>query len=269
MGGDRRARHRFKELLHGLEQELRHDYGLTVIASRALVRRLAEFIDQLDEDEGEVRGPGQVRAVAVAEGQPAGRPLSHCVTVAVLLTMVHPEDAELLAEAGTRALRQARLHRMTHEARRQGGLLSYEDLALLLAVDVSTVRRLVRTCRAQGLEVPTRGWVADIGPGSTHKARVIELYFRGLQPAQIASYTAHSLASVERYLADFARVVELVTRHYPRPAIMRLTGLSPRTVRDYLTLHERYQRPEHAPVLGVLRQRFSPIQADPNDKEDD
>lgn len=40
MGGERRARHRFKELLHSLEQELRSEYGLSVIESRALVQRI-------------------------------------------------------------------------------------------------------------------------------------------------------------------------------------------------------------------------------------
>jgi len=267
MGGDRHLRHLRKELLYSLEQELRSDYGLTVIASRALVQRLAEFIEQVHEDEAGLRHPGQVRAVAVAEGQPAGRPLSQCVTVPVLLTLVSPTDAALLVSEGSRALRRARLHRMTHEARRQGGLLSYEDLALLLAVDLSTVRRLVRSCRDEGLEVPSRGWVADIGPGSTHRARVLELYFRGLQPARIASYTAHSLASVERYLGDFARVVELQERGYPRPAIVRITALSPRTVRDYLALLQRYSAPAHRPVLDVLRQRFTPLHPEPDMEE--
>jgi hypothetical protein len=266
MGGDRQKRHRWKELLNSLEQELRSDYGLSAIESRALVARVAQFIEETHQDESELRGPAQVRFVAVADGQPAGRPLSQCVTVTVLLSIVAPTDAALLLTEGSRALRQARLHRMTHEARRQGAVLSYEDLGLLLAVDVSTVRRLVASCRADGLDVPTRGWVADIGPGSTHKARVIELCFRGLQPAQIATYTAHALSSVERYLGDFARVVELVHRGYPQPAIVRITGLSPRTVRDYLALHERYTAPAHRPVFEMLQQRFTPI--DPPTKED-
>ena len=243
MGGDRQKRHRWKELLNSLEQELRSDYGLSAIESRALVARVSRFIEETHQDESELRGPAQVRFVAVADGQPAGRPLSQCVTVPVLLSMLAPTDPDLLLAQGSRALRRARLHRMTHEARRQGAVLSYEDLGLLLAVDVSTVRRLVASCRADGLEVPTRGWVADIGPGSTHKARVIELCFRGLQPAQIATYTAHALSSVERYLGDFARVAELVRRGYPQPAVARITGLSPRTVRDYLALHERYAAP--------------------------
>jgi hypothetical protein len=267
MGGDRGARHRCKEQLYSLEQELRHDYGLSVIESRALVQRYVQLLDEVQEKDGGGRGPGHVRVVAVAEGQPAGRPLSQCVTLPVLVTLVASTDAEVQQAEGSRGLRQARLVRVTHEARRQGGLLSYEDLSLLLAVDMSTVRRQVRRCRAQGLDVPTRGWVADIGPGSTHKARVIELYFRGMQPAQIGSYTAHALSSVERYLGDFARVVELCERGYRQPSIIRITALSPRTVREYLALHDRYSTPAHRPVLDVLRQRFTPIFPD-HDKED-
>jgi hypothetical protein len=266
MGGNRRMRHEWKELLHSLKQELLSDYGLSAIESRALIARIAQFIEEIYQDQSELRGPSQVGFVAVAEGQPAGRPLAECVTVSVLLSVVAPTDAAVLLEQGSRALRRARLHRMVHEARQQGGLLTYEDLALLLAVDLSTVRRLVASCRADGLEVPTRGWVADIGPGSTHKARVVELCFRGFQPAQIAAYTAHALSSVERYLCDFARVLELVERGYPQPAIVRITGLSPRIVRDYLELRDRFSTPAHRPVFEMLQQRFTPIEPQP--KED-
>ena len=256
MGGDRQARHRYKELFYSLEQELRTDYGLSVIESRALVQRVAEFTEHLNESYQVLRSPGQVRYVAVAEGQPAGRPLGQCVTVPVLLTLLAPTDADVLLQDGSPALRRARLHRMVHEARHQGALLSYEDLALLLGVNMSTIRRLVGTCREQGLEVPTRGWVADIGPGSTHRTRVIELFFRGLQPAQIAAYTAHALTSVERYLADFARVLELTEQGYPKGAIIRITALSPRTVREHLAQGSRLCGPEHQYVRKTLAQRF-------------
>jgi hypothetical protein len=85
---------------------------------------------------------------------------------------------------------------------------------------------------------------------------VIELLFRGLQANAIAAYTSHSLSSVERYIADFARVMELCERHYPVPAIVRITALSPRTIRDYLALAQRYSKPAHQPVIQMLRQRF-------------
>ena len=256
MGGDSTVRSKYKTPLASLEQELRTDYGLSVIESRALVQRIAEFIDQLYEDYPGLRGPGQVRHIAVAEGQPAGRPLSHCVTLPALVTLLDPADADLLHRDGSPALRRARLLRITHEVRRQGALLSHEDLALLLGLEVSTIRRQTGILRQQGHEVPTRGRVADIGPGTSHRARVIELLFRGLQPAAIAACTSHALSSVERYIADFARVLELRERGYPKAAMVRITALSPRTIRNYLALAQRYDEPAHLPVIQMLRRRF-------------
>jgi DNA-binding CsgD family transcriptional regulator len=259
MGGDRTSRHRWKEHFHSLERELQSEYGLSPIESRALVRRIDEFIDQVFEDRGGLRSPGQIRYVAVAEGQPAGRPLHECVTVPVLLAALTGSDAQVLIEQGSPALRRARMHRMAREARDQGGLLSYEDLSLILGVDVTTIRRLVARCRSEGFEVPTRGFVSDIGPGVSHRARVIELLFRGMQPAQIAAYTSHSLSSVERYIADFARIAELARQGLDKPVIMRITALSPKTVRDYLALMERYSGAQHRCVMEMLLQRFCPV----------
>jgi hypothetical protein len=259
MGGDRASRHRWKDLFFSLEQELRSDYGLPVVSSRALIRRIAEFIDQVFEDRRGLRKPGQIRYVAVAEGQPAGRPLGECVTVPVLLSVLADTDAEVQVDQGSPVLRKARIHRMAREARKQGGLLTYEDLSLILGVDVTTVRRLVGGLRSQGVSVPTRGHVADIGPGVTHRVRVIELLFRGMQPGQIAAHTSHSLPSVERYIADFARIAELSRRGISRPVIVRITALSPKTVRDYLALMERYSGPQHRYVMEMLLQRFCPV----------
>jgi len=58
--GDRAARLRCKEYLYSLEQELRHDYGLSVIESRALVQRYVQLSDEVQEDEAGGRIPGQV-----------------------------------------------------------------------------------------------------------------------------------------------------------------------------------------------------------------
>lgn len=266
MGGKPGRRYQCKELYYSLQQELRTDYGLSVIESRALVQRVAEFVEHLHEDHQELRGPGQVRYVAVAQGQPAGRPLSHCVTVPVLLTVVDDADAAVMLRQGTVALRRARIQRLSHEAQHQGALLSYEDLGLLLGVDVATIRRQVAKCRKANLPVPTRGQEADIGPGVSHRSRVIELLFRGLQPQAIASHTAHALSSVERYIADFARVAELVQLGYTPAAISRITSLSPRTVRDHAALLQQYGGPAYEPVMQMLRQRFGSPLAPQEDK---
>jgi hypothetical protein len=83
-----------------------------------------------------------------------------------------------------------------------------------------------------------------------------------MQPAQIAAYTFHALSSVERYIADFARVMELTRLSYSRPAIIRLTSLSPKTVREYLELVDRYSGEHHRPVRDMILQRFCPVNPD-------
>jgi len=58
MGGDRRKRHSYKEHLASLEAELRSDYGLSPIESRALVRRVADFVEQVHQENEGFEGLG-------------------------------------------------------------------------------------------------------------------------------------------------------------------------------------------------------------------
>jgi hypothetical protein len=52
--------------------------------------------------------------------------------------------------------------------------------------------------RADGVAVPTRGQVRDIGPGISHKGQVVQLYLWGLQFTEIESRTKHSEVAVQR-----------------------------------------------------------------------
>lgn len=257
MGGTPIERLRWKEPLHSLEVELQHDFGLSVVASRALVRRLEEFVDT---HAGGDAAPGQLRYTAVAIGEKAGKPLGLCLTVPVRLTLLHPADAEVQHTAGSPALRRARLVRMATEAHRQGAVLSHEDLSLLLGVDPSTIRRMVASCTAEGERPPTRGSIDDIGPTVSHKEAVLRLFFRGLLPQRIAARTGHSLGSVERYLMDFARVAELVRRGLAQPSAVRILGMSPALVDRYVKLLREYDTPEHRSVFDRLLRRFGPVE---------
>lgn len=260
MGGDATERLRWKEPLHSLQVELLRDYGLTRISARALVLRLGEFIEI--NTGADARGPGQIRYPAVAVGEPAGKPLRHTLTVPVALTLWHREDVDVLHDSGSPALRRARLARLCVEAHRQGAALSHEDLALLLGVDLSTVGRLVKGCASEGPRPPTRGLVQDIGPTVSHKEQVLRLFFRGLLPARIAARTGHSLGSIERYLHDFARVVQLQAQGACQEAIARITGLSPRLVSTYAGLAREYDSPAHQAVFERLLRRFGAFDLD-------
>lgn len=257
MGGDVMDRLGWKEPLHSLEVELQREYGLSAVASRALIVRIGEVLESYRSAGGGARAPGQVTYPAVALGERAGKPLRHCLTVPVGLTVLHEADGELLHRLGSPALRRVRLARMSGEAYRQGAALSHEDLSLLLAVDLSTVRRLAKGCAEEGERAPTRGVVDDIGPSVSHKEQVVRLYFAGLLPGRIAARSGHSLGSVERYLEDFARVVQLQRQGLPAEAIARITGLTPRLVASYLELACRYNRPCHEDVFLRLLRRFA------------
>ena len=168
MGGKPEDRLRWKETLHSLGFELERDFGLSKVASRALVQRIGEFLDTYISDEAGTRGHGQVYYPAVVVGEPAGKPIRYCLTAPVSLTLIHPSDAEVLHSEGSPALRRARLARVCAEAYRQRAVLSHEDLSLLLAVDLSTIRRLVKQCAEEGDRPPTRGLIQDIGPTISH-----------------------------------------------------------------------------------------------------
>ena len=260
MGGDATERLRWKEPLHSLEVELQQDYGLTPVSSRALVRRLGEFLEASIGDQQGSRQSGQVTYPAVAVGERAGKPLKYCLTVPVSLTVLHAADAEVLHEQGSPALRRTRLARLCAEARSQGAALSHEDLSLLLGVEGSTIRRMVRDCAEQGQRPPTRGLVDDIGPTVSHKEQVVRLYFGGLLPQHIAARTGHSLGSVERYLTDFARVVHLRRQGLEPQVAGRILGMSQALLRRYLSLADRFDGVESDHVIERLLRRFGPFE---------
>jgi len=262
MGGKPEDRLRWKEPLHSLGVELERDYGLSAIASRALVNRISEYLETYVAGHPETRDHWQISYPAVAVGEPAGKPIRYCITIPVTLTVVHPSDAEVLHEQGSPALRRVRLTRLCAEAYRQGAVLSHEDLSLLLAVDLSTVGRLMTRCTEEGSRPPSRGLIQDIGPTVSHKGQVVRQYFQGKAPGRIAGCTGHSLGSVERYLEDFGRVLALRNRRLAPVVISRVTGLRNKLVSDYLKLAEEYDKPEHQMVLERLLLRFGPLESE-------
>lgn len=259
MGGDSYQRLHVKDHFKALEVELQTDYGLSRIASRALVHRILQFIDELIHSDSSHRHPGQILYTAVERHEPAGKPVRCCRLQTVRLSLVSPEDKKLLEQSGSVRLRCYRISRLTQEAYSQGGLLSQEDLRFLLSLDISTIRILSRQSRQLGMKVPTRGYVGDIGSGVSHKQQAIAYYFKGFGPERIASIIGHSMSSVERYLEDFARVVELASRGLQAEQIQRISTLSSSVTRHYLCLFKQYNQPHNRLYLEDLRRRFGPL----------
>jgi len=155
------------------------------------------------------------------------------------------EDLEVKAEQGGEGLRQGRILRLTAEAVEQGGVLTQEDLARALAVDVRTIRRDVRALKQAGHLVHTRGALKGVGRGQSHKVRIIELWLDREGYDKISRWVHHSPRAIQRYVSTFLRLVWLQRRGLSAQEIAFLTKSSRRLVADYLDLAQDALAVEH------------------------
>jgi hypothetical protein len=215
------------------------DFNLTPVLARAHYEQMARYF----ADYGHVAlQAGELCYLAVAAVEPPGKPIIACRKVQVALELAASEDKEVLRSKGLAAMRQQRLARLARQAQVQGGLLTVEDLAYLTCSSTATVKRDLAGCRGAGVAVPTRGQIRDIGPGISHKARVVQLYLWGLQFTEIERRTRHSEDSIRRYLVDFRQIAALYTRGASIPEIRAATGRSASVIAEYIGIYERARR---------------------------
>lgn len=228
-------------------EELRSEHDLSPAGARAFLEELR----RLGREGARERDAGAVVFYAVAATEPAGRALEACELVPVTLTYLASGDEEAWERYATRALKWTRVLRLTGEAWSQGAYLSQADLAFLLGVHPGVIQRLART--HPEVVLPTRGNMADMGPGLTHAQRIIRLYLEGFTETEIKARTGHTYASIERYLLTFAKVVVLTERGLPPPLIRRAIGCSSRLVAAYLELYHEHDSPDYAWALMAFR----------------
>jgi hypothetical protein len=221
-----------------LFNNLKMDYGF----SQALARSLVQLMhDHIETNYGNLRGDSQVIYHAVSVQEPPGKSIDHLRLVPVTLTTSDPEDATILRERGVTGLRKHKLLRLVNEAYDQGGLLIQEDLALLLTTSIRTIQRDMQEMRQQGIVVPTRGEIQDIGPTVSHKTKIIELYLKGYEYTEIEQRTRHTGEAIKRYVTGFSKVVLLSNQGYSIIQIRELTNSSEKVITEYLALYETYR----------------------------
>jgi hypothetical protein len=228
-------------------ERIGRDFNLAPFMARTQFEQMRRYFE---EYLGLERQVGQMTFLAVSADTPPGRPIAECQRVAITLTIECEDDLEAL-RCGVAALRQGKIHRLTREAQEQGALLTQEDLARLLCTSRSTIKRDIAELRGEGVDVPTRGQVKDIGKGVSHKGRIVEDWLAGYTFSQIQQRRRHSLHSIERYCSDFQRVVRLHRRGL-NVAEMRIgTSLSERLIREYLGLYAAAE-PENEQLQRLL-----------------
>jgi hypothetical protein len=235
--------------------------------SQAILAAVKEIFAIGPEDADHQLGLGQIRLLVVAADEPAGKPLAECQKVSVVLALdAGLEDYQVRLAHGVEGLRRCRILRLTAEAREQGGLLSYEDLAFrLFNCGVRTIVRDVQALRRREIEVPTRGQQQDIGPGQTHRVQAVRLYLQGLEANEIARRLYHTLGSIENYITTFTRVAVLVNKGYADDEIAFVIRRSSPLVAAYRKLFEEFRaRPGARRRLGEILSR---VQATPAAKK--
>jgi len=142
-------------------------YGL----SRVEVQVLWDYVNHFVKEHYLAdRFDNQIIFYAVSTEEPAGKPIKDCQLIPVNRTLYRHADLETKAKQGIPALRESLVIRLSKEAHQQGGLLSQTDLAQILMVDLSTIKRIMKRIKTKGGTIPTRGEIKDIGPGLSHKA---------------------------------------------------------------------------------------------------
>lgn len=186
--------------------------------------------------------PGQMIWKAIAEKEPAGKPLERCLFKTIILT-IHSieEDRETLYKYGHSVKRGQQINRITNEALDQGTLLTQEDLATLLDSNVKTIRNDIKRYQVEHkILIPTRGTKKDIGPGVTHRERAVELFIKGKDALTIARDLKHSLKAIERYIQTFCRTIYCQREVKNSLKTALIVGASVALVDKYLGLSTQY-----------------------------
>lgn len=228
--------------------QLIEGYNLPPITAHALVD-LSRSVFFSGEDDYKKLQPGQMKYYAVSINEPPGKPIKECKFIPVVLTLDTLEDLETYQKFGLISLRRSIIRRITNEAHSQKAPLTIKDLARILKVSYSTIKRDLKELNKKHL-VPTRGMIKDIGPTS-HKTKIVEMYIRGYTPTEIEREMHHSLTSVERYIKDFARVAILTQRKESTDNIRLIVGLSERLVNEYQDLYEKYRQEYNKRIVEI------------------
>lgn len=220
------------------KQNVIDGYGLSKVEADVLWKYVINFVKEHYQDS---RFDNQIIFYAVSADEPAGKPIKDCKLIPVRLTLYGYSDKKIRQKFGISSLRQHLAVRLSKEAYLQGALLSQSDLADILIVDKSTIKRIVAKLKKSGVPIATRGQIRDIGPGSSHKARIIELLLKRYQPTEISVKTGHSLSSITRYFENFIKVSYLYDDGYSTVQIRHLTGVSQKVAREYINIYSKYR----------------------------
>lgn len=227
-------------------QVLKDEFELSPRTASAILE-VARDIFQLNKVDSSLLGnKGKVIRTVVSSTAKHGPPMEDLPKIEVVLTLNGgKEDEDVRRRQGNKALRQHRILRMVDECGDQGGSLSEEDLADILKVSSRTIRRDIKDLKEAGFIVATRGIIHDIGPSISHKTKIVKLYLESKTYSEISLISRHSPYSIKRYIKSFTRIIFLYKKGFKISGIRYCTGISARTIKEYLDLYRECIKSEY------------------------
>lgn len=156
-------------------------------------------------------------------------------------------------------MRRHRLQRITNEAFQQGGVLTVEDIAnRLLNCGERTLCRDIKALKEQGIVLPLRSTIKDMGKSITHRALIVKEWLLGKEYSEIARKTCHSIDAVSNYVDKFKRVVCLAKDNHEINTIAFLVKLSPRLTQEIYKLYQDIKPVPHrkAELNDLFKKKF-------------
>ena len=182
--------------------------------------------------------PGKAKFMVISVEDSPAKKLEEATKVCVTLTINDDkEDLPIKEKHGVVFLRQHRLSRICNEAFMQGGLLTVEDIAnRIFCCGERTIVRDLKDLRNQGIFVPLRSTIKDMGRTLSHRSLIVKEWVKGSEYTEIARKTNHSIKAINNYVGKFKQVVALMKEGYDVHTIAFLTKISKRLAEEYIDI---------------------------------
>lgn len=242
---ERQKRLSSKSLKAMLLYKFLNEYGYSngMVTARAIVEDIIKLVETYFVNREHLK-IGEMLWIAAVKGQPQfyGKNIHNTEKKVIRLTVFNEEDLQKMGERRTdyRQIQVSRLVRWTKEANQQGSCLTMEDLSAIGLMSQSIVSLELK--KYQGVDkasLPLRGYLEDIGRGTTHKKQIINLHLQNYLSPDIARITSHSKDAVDRYINDF-QIISMLSKKFDKEIIPVLARKSKTLVEEYLKICQNH-----------------------------
>jgi hypothetical protein len=210
-----------------------------------LAEKLAELVERQLPPKDHLR-PGQMLWNAVSCRTRPDSPRLELVPVILTRSRLPMWNSWPKEFACRRLLKRRRSHYSRSPA--TGALLTMRDIGLFTSASNSQLSMIRQQWEKQNATVlPHPGSLQDFGSCISHKALIVrKALAEGKDPRTVAFETQHCQKAVDRYLKDFHRVRTCYQHNPCTDFISQVTGMAPFLVKEYVTILNELEAPNHA-----------------------